>query len=60
MENRLEVLKNHVMKYGVREVRRQEKVEKRARCFKCGEEGHKKWKCPKKEERRRKKKAVPK
>ena len=41
-ENRFEVLKSCVIQYGVREVRRQKKVEKRTRCFKYKEGGHKK------------------
>jgi len=49
--NRFEVLKSCVMQYGMREVRKQEKVEEKVRCFQCREEGHKKWKCPKKEEK---------
>jgi len=47
------------MQYGVREVRRQEVVEERKQCFKCREEGHKKWECPKKNEKRKKEVALP-
>ena len=28
-------------------------------CFKCGDKGHKKWKCPKMKERKRKKEVTP-
>jgi len=34
-------------------VRRQEIVREAVRCFGCGEEGHKKWECPKKKKRKR-------
>ena len=34
-------------------MRRQEAVDKKPQCFKCGEEGHKKWKCPQRRKRRR-------
>jgi len=57
--NRFEVLKSQVMQYRVKEVRRQKKTEGRVRCFRCGEEEHKKWECPKVKERRKKKEAVP-
>jgi len=55
--NRFEVLRSRVMQCGVREVRRQEKVEEIVKCFVCGEKGHKKWECPRKRER--KKEAAP-
>jgi len=41
------------MQCGVKELRRQEKKKEGVRCFKCGEEEHKKWECPKIKERRR-------
>jgi len=50
-ENRFEVLKSRVMQCGVREVRRQEIVREVVKCFGCGEEGYKKWECPRKKER---------
>jgi len=49
--NRFEALGSRVMQCGVREVRRQEVVRNVVKCFGCGEEGHKKWKCPRKKER---------
>jgi len=58
--NRFEVLKNWVMQCGVREMRRQEVVERKVQYFRCGEEEHKKWECPKRmEERKRKQEKVP-
>jgi len=51
--NRFKVLENRVMQCGVREVRRQEVVEDKMQCFKCGEEGHKKWECPKRRDTKR-------
>ena len=60
MENRFEVLKSRVMQCGVREVRRQEVIEKvEIRCFTCREEGHKKWECPKKNKKSRNEKVAP-
>jgi len=50
-ENRFEVLRSQVMQCGVREMRRQETVREGVKCFGCGEEGHKKWECPRKKER---------
>jgi len=47
------------MQCGVREVRRQEVIEKRLQCFKCGEEGHKKWECPQMKERKREEVVLP-
>ena len=47
------------MLYGVREVRRQEVVEERPWCFKCGKEGHKKWECSQRKEKKRKKVVPP-
>jgi len=47
------------MQCKVREVRRQEVVEKRVRCFKYREEGHKKWECPKVKKKRKKEEAAP-
>ena len=40
-------------------MRKQEKVEEMVKCFGCREEGHKKWKCPKKKERRREEETAP-
>jgi len=51
--NRFKVLKSQVMQCRVREVRRQEMVKEAVRCFGCGEEGHKKWECPKRKKRKR-------
>jgi len=45
------------MQCRVREVRRQEVIKERPQCFRYGEEGHKKWKCPQRKERRREKAA---
>ena len=53
VENRFEVLKDRVMQCGVRELKRQEVVKERPQCFGCGKEGHKKWECPQKKERRK-------
>jgi len=36
VENRFEVLKNRVMQYGVKELRRQKMVEEKPWCFACG------------------------
>jgi len=47
------------MQYGLREVRRQEVVREAVKCFGCGEEGHKKWKCLQKKQRRKEKVALP-
>jgi len=58
-ENRFEVLANRVMQCGVREVRRQKVVEDKMRCFKCGEEGHKKWECPKRRDMKREEEEAP-
>ena len=44
---------------GVREVRRQEVVRNVMKCFGCGEEGHKKWECPRKKERNKSEEAAP-
>jgi len=57
--NRFEALKSRVMQCGVREVRRQEMVKNVAKCFACREEGHKKWECPRKKERRMSEEAAP-
>ena len=40
-------------------MRRQEVVENIVRCFGYGEEGHKKWECPKKKERSKNEEAAP-
>ena len=53
------MLKNRVMQCGVREVKRQEVAEQTVKCFWCGEEGHKKWECLRRKERREKEEAVP-
>jgi len=45
VNNRFEVLKSQVIQCGVKELRRQEVVKKKPRCFRCGEEGYKKWEC---------------
>ena len=52
--NRFEALVSRVMQYGVKEVRRQKVVREVVKCFGCRREGHKKWECPKKNERSRK------
>jgi len=59
VENRFEVLKSWVMQCGVREVRRQEVLKEGMKCFECGKEGHKKWECSQKKERRRGEEAMP-
>jgi len=43
------------MQCRIREVRRQEVV----KYFACGEKGHKKWECPRKNERSRKEEVTP-
>jgi len=43
----------------VREVRKQETVEEKPQCFKCGEKEHKKWECPKNRKRKREEKVAP-
>jgi len=50
--NRFETLMSRVMQCRVREVRRQEMMREEVKCFGCGEEGHKKWKCPNRRKRR--------
>jgi len=57
--NRFEALRSRVMQCGVREVRRQEVVGNVVKCFKCGKEGHKKWECPRKKERREREEVAP-
>jgi len=57
--NRFEALASRVMQCGVKEVRRQEAVREVVKCFGCGREGHKKWECPKKNERSRKEEVAP-
>jgi len=47
------------MQCGVREVRRQEVVRNGVKCFTCGEEGHKKWECPRKKERSKREEMAP-
>jgi len=59
LPNRFEALASRVMQCGVKEVRRQEVVREVVKCFGCGREEHKKWECPKKNERSRKEKAAP-
>ena len=51
--NNFEVLRNQVMQCGVRKVRRQKVVEQKVKCFRYGEEGHKKWECPQTRQKRR-------
>jgi len=51
--NKFEVLRSRVMQCGVREVRRQEVVRDVIKCFGYGEQRHKKWECPRKNERSR-------
>jgi len=41
------------MQYGIREVRRQEVAREEVKCFGCRENGHKKWECPRRREKRR-------
>jgi len=53
VENRFAALKDRVMQCGVRELRKQEVVKEKPQCFGCGKEGHKKWECPQKKERRK-------
>jgi len=57
--NRFKVLKSRVMQCGVREVRRQEVVREEAKCFGCGEKGHKKWECPNMRKRKQEEVAPP-
>jgi len=57
--NRFEALASRVMQCGIKEVRRQEVVREVVKCFGCGKEGHKKWECPKKNERSRKEEVAP-
>jgi len=57
--NRFGALASRVMQCGVKEMRRQEVVREVVKCFGCGEEGHKKWECPKKNERSRKEEVAP-
>jgi len=58
-ENKFEVLRSWVMQCGVREVRRQEVVRNVVKCFGCGKEGHKRWECPQKKEKRREEEMAP-
>ena len=53
-KNRFEVLKNWVMQCGVREVKRQEVVRNKVKCFRCRETGHKKWECLQKKTKEKK------
>jgi len=41
------------MQCGVREVRRQEVVEQKVKCFQCGQKGHKKWEYLEEKKKRR-------
>ena len=59
VDNRFKVLRSQVIQCGVREVRRQEAVRDVVKCFRCGQEGHKKWECPQKRESRREEVAPP-
>jgi len=47
------------MQCGIREVRQQVTEEVGVKCFACGKEGHKKWECPKKNERSEREEAAP-
>jgi len=47
------------MQCGIREVRRQEVVRDVMKCFACGEKGHKKWECSRKNKRSREEKVAP-
>jgi len=58
-KNRFKALESRVIQYGVREMRRQEVVRNMVKCFVCGEKGHKKWECPRKNERSRKEEVAP-
>jgi len=40
--NRFEALTSRVMQCGMKEIRRQEMAEEKIKCFRCGEQGHKK------------------
>ena len=51
--NRFKVLKSRVMQCELKEVRRQKVERDMVKCFECGQEGHKKWECPQKKERRK-------
>jgi len=57
--NRFKVLKSRVMQCGVKELRRQEVVEEKTKCFRCEKKGHKKWECLQMEERKREETAPP-
>jgi len=57
--NRFEGLASRIIQCGVKEVRRQEVVREVVKCFRYGKEGHKKWECPKKNERSKKEEVVP-
>jgi len=59
LTNRFKTLTSRVMQCGVKEVRRQETVREVVKCFGCEREGHKKWECPQKNERSRRKEAAP-
>jgi len=47
------------MQCGVREVRRQEVVRNVVKYFKCREEGHKKWECPRRKEKVKSEEVAP-
>jgi len=57
--NKFEVLRSRVMQCGVREVRRQEVVGQKVKCFRCGKKGHKKWECPEGKGKKREEEAPP-
>ena len=59
LTNRFKALASRVMQCGVKEVRRQEVVREVVKYFGCGREGHKKWECPQKNKRSRRKEAAP-
>jgi len=57
--NRFEALASRVMQCRVREVRRQETVEQKVKCFGYGREGHKKWGCPNMRKKERREEIAP-
>jgi len=59
MGNKFEVLESYVMQYGMREVRRQEIVREKVKCFGCRKEEHKKWECPNMRKRKQEEAVLP-
>ena len=59
LTNKFEALTSRVMQCSVKKVRRQEVVREAVKCFRYGREGHKKWECPKKNERSGKEEVAP-